>query len=896
MAEIARLPHVERVSVDAVVTAYEVGQAVRVAATGRAGTHAQGAGIVVAVIDTGIDRHHPALAGKVIGGYDFVNDDADPMDDHRHGTHVAGIIAASGGPMRGVAPGVSLLAYKVLDANGRGNVSDIVAAIERALADGADVMNLSLGAGGHPDDPMSRAVENAVAAGAVVCVAAGNAGRFHTIGSPGVAHSAITVGATNDEGLIAEFSSRGPAGRSGAIKPDLVAPGVEVLSTVLNGEYAVATGTSMATPYVAGLVALLREAHPDWTPARVKSALVSSAVPVANEEVMTQGTGRANLQRANASDVVVAPTHVNFGLDGTLAPVWSSTRTLSLRNASAVQRTIRLSAERVRVMPSEVVIPAGETREVEVAIEVVHEELGEVPDSFTFGGVIALEWAGGDARVPWAFVRAGRSIVTHPGALPDVYWGHGNRRGSVAIEPEAAEALVEPGVYDIAAIGARDGDVRIYVAEQQRIEGESLLALTPELAAHEVRLDGVDGQGMPLAEPLARVRLLLPDGPGIVLPPMSGRTLHATPFSDRFAIYALESGFDAESRTLHIVQHPLLRGLSASTALRNSPADFRAQELRIRFHDTAERTIVLMPRDYPRNGMDFGRIPSTFRAQSGGDSWTATILMTPELADAAFAGALQLSVNDQPPTLVAPMLRRDGQGFFTARGFARPLVPTGLAEGEVLELGNEPLHPSMRVDALDNSFGGEFDVRGSHGESRRDVTATFRVTDSDDQQVATGNVMFGGFGAQLPGRGAYRAELRAGDATMTLQFDTTHGNATLPSLTSLAVLDGAGRHTARLPHNGNGSLIFSTSDSAPGVAFRRRGALTWVQLTPVQIGEDATYRFVHRVDLADAIRIGGAIEVAIELRGEDETTATWIAPLFTTVSEGDGTKRRAARK
>ena len=127
---------------------------------------------------------------------------------------------------------------------------------------------------------------------------------------------------------------------------------------------------------------------------------------------------------------------------------------------------------------------------------------------------------------------------------------------------------------------------------------------------------------------------------------------------------------------------------------------------------------------------------------------------------------------------------------------------------------------------------------------------------------------------------------------MTLQFDTSAGNLQLPTLTSLAVLDAAGRHTSRLPLRGDGALVFSTSDATPGVAFRRRGALTWVQLTPVRVGEDASYGVIHRVDLADALRIGGDIEIAIEL-SNGTGSARWVAPAFTATEALP--KRRAAR-
>ena len=885
---IARLPHVERVSVDAIAEAYETG-AMRTAPVGNTKTRGDaGEGVVVAVIDTGIDHTHPALAGKIIGGWDFANDDDDPMDDHRHGTHVAGIIAATGGPMSGIAPGVSLLAYKVLDDEGRGSTSDIVAGIERAITDGADVINLSLGKGGNPDDPLARAVENAVAAGVVVVVAAGNSGSFHTIGSPGVAHSAITVGATLDTAAIADFSSRGPAGRSGAIKPDLVAPGVDVLSTVLGGEYGRSSGTSMASPYVAGVAALLVAAHPDWTPARIKSALVNMAIPFDGEEVMTQGTGLVSLERAMESDLSVAPTQVNFGLDGSLAPVWTSARTITVRNDSNAPRFLQLTAGNLRITPETLTLAPGETRAIEVAIDVDHEVSGTPPtDSFAFSGTIEIAWDGGMARVPWAYLRAGRSIVTYRGARPEVAWNFGSRNGSIAFEPDAVEALLEPGVYDIVAIAALDGDVRVFVAEQQAITGEAVLALAPEQAVHVVTFGAVDERGLPLQEPLFRTRVLMPDdGPALVLPKFAGRTIRSTAFSDRLALYAIESSWDAERRTAYVVQHPLVRGLAGPITLRNPSSELAAQPVRLRFEDSRERTVVLMPRDFPR-GSGFGPMPETFRVPSGSDEWTATVMMTPEIEGADFAGALHISVGTEAPQLLAPMLRRDANGFFTARRFPRPAIPVDVAPSEVLDFGSGPIHASMRVSANETSFGGEFDVRGNRGESQREKPATFRAVDRNNVEVASGVTQFGGFGGALPGRGSYRAELRSGDATMTLRFDTTPGVVELPTLTSVTVLDGAGQHATRLSRGGNGTLVFSTSHQTPSIAWRLRGSAAWQPLNAVRIGEDANYALVYRVDLANALRSSGDVEIRIEL-GDG---ATWIGPAFTAV-EG---KRRAVR-
>lgn len=237
---------------------------------------ADGQGIRVAVVDTGIDYAHPDLGGgfgpgfKVIGGYDFINGDGDPMDDFGHGTHVAGIIAANGA-IKGVAPGAKLLAFKVLGADGSGPYSAVIAGIDRAVDpdqdpatdDGAQVLNMSLGGPGDPDDAVSQAVDAAVSAGVVCVVAAGNTGSsYSTLGSPGCARKALTVGASDDQDAMAYFSSRGPSQPDLAIKPDLTAPGVSIYSTVPGGGYQSMSGTSMATPHVAGAAALLLQLHP----------------------------------------------------------------------------------------------------------------------------------------------------------------------------------------------------------------------------------------------------------------------------------------------------------------------------------------------------------------------------------------------------------------------------------------------------------------------------------------------------------------------------------------------------------------------------------------------------------------------------------------------------------
>jgi len=266
---------------------------------------------VVAVIDTGIDVSHVDLdGGKVIGWYDLVNGQTTPYDDHGHGTHCASIAAGTGegnSIYTGIAPGAALVGVKVLDSQGSGSMSGVTAGIDWAVANrntyGIEVISLSLGSSGSSDgtDSTSLAVNNAYANGIVVCVAAGNEGPArYTIGSPGAAANALTVGAVADPGhngfSLCYFSSRGPTA-DGRIKPDIVAPGVGIMAAYANSTngYVEMSGTSAATPFAAGTAALMLDANPNLTPSQVYNYIKSTAVdwgPVGQD--IDYGCGRLN--------------------------------------------------------------------------------------------------------------------------------------------------------------------------------------------------------------------------------------------------------------------------------------------------------------------------------------------------------------------------------------------------------------------------------------------------------------------------------------------------------------------------------------------------------------------------------------------------------------------------
>jgi hypothetical protein len=288
-----------------------------------------GQGTRVAVLDTGIDATHPDLRGRVSERVDFTTENGDAVDRNGHGTHVAAIVAGSGatsrGQRRGVAPDAMLLAGKVLDDEGQGSESQVVAGMEWA-APRADVVNMSLG-GLQPSDgtdPLSLALDSlAEEHGTLFVVAAGNDGPTdQLISTPSAAARALTVGAVDGRDVLAPFSSRGPLINTFAVKPEIVAPGVDVISAraagtamgrVIDAHYTAATGTSMAAPHVAGAAALLAQRHPGWAAAQLKAGLIGAADRLAGTDPYTVGAGRLNAARP-LDGVVAGAGLVNLGV------------------------------------------------------------------------------------------------------------------------------------------------------------------------------------------------------------------------------------------------------------------------------------------------------------------------------------------------------------------------------------------------------------------------------------------------------------------------------------------------------------------------------------------------------------------------------------------------------
>jgi subtilisin len=251
----------------------------------KAWSRTQGEGIRVAVVDTGVDFNHPDLKANYKGGYNAIDPDKPPMDDHGHGTHVAGTIAAvkDGKGVVGVAPKASIYGVKVLGAKGGGNLSSIVKGIIWVARNDIQVANMSLGS------PMGSifmrlAVKYAASKGVAIIAAAGNSGG--AVGYPAAYADTIAIAASDSRDKVAKFSSRGK-------QVDFIAPGVDVNSTLPGGGYGRFSGTSMATPHVAGLAALA-VAQGASGRSGVYDSLKRAASPLDGPAATEQGIGMIN--------------------------------------------------------------------------------------------------------------------------------------------------------------------------------------------------------------------------------------------------------------------------------------------------------------------------------------------------------------------------------------------------------------------------------------------------------------------------------------------------------------------------------------------------------------------------------------------------------------------------
>ncbi|MFG2304508.1 S8 family serine peptidase [Actinacidiphila glaucinigra] len=353
-----------------------------------------GSGVKVAVLDTGADTAHPDLKDRIVSTRSFVPDQ-DVQDRVGHGTHVASTVAgtgaASGGQEKGVAPGADLVVGKVLGDEGEGQESWVISGMEwAARTQHARVVNMSLGSPEPSDgtDPMSQSL-NALSAetGTLFVVSAGNISPTHpqvapyTIGSPAAADAALTVGAVDTADQLAIFSLIGPLVGSEGLKPDLTAPGVGVLAArsqytrTGEGSYTTMSGTSMASPHVAGAAVLLAQRHPDWSARQLKDALMSTSKPTPYLTAYQGGAGRVDVAAAVRSEVTATGSVFRF-LPWSNESTGSVKQKITYTNSGDEPVTLRLAVEpdasgdrSLSLSDGQVTVPAHGSSDVEVGVD-----------------------------------------------------------------------------------------------------------------------------------------------------------------------------------------------------------------------------------------------------------------------------------------------------------------------------------------------------------------------------------------------------------------------------------------------------------------------------------------------------------------------------------------------
>ncbi len=846
----------------------------------------KGQGIVIGIIDSGIDYMHPALGGgfgpgfKVIGGYDFVNDDADPIDDNNHGTHVAGIVAANGDSISGVAPEANLVAFKVLNSKGQGDESNIIAAIERVVdpnndgdfSDKLDVVNISLGFDeqGSPDDAMSTAVDNAVKLGVTFCIAAGNGGDFHTIGTPGMARLAITVGASDKNDNLASFSSKGPNRKIFSIKPEVVAPGVQILSTLPGAKYAAFRGTSMAAPHVAGVCALLKSIHPDWTPAQIKSALMTTAVDL-GEGTMVQGSGRIDALNAASVTAFANPAHLSFGLADPSRANWVVKDTLQITNHAAISQTFMPTFTGIEpgislsMQPSSFTLLPGETQEVITTLNALMDQLPNRPrgTSLSYDGTVLLSGTKDTLRLPWAFSKT--ITVTLVFDEPEPFFLFTSSRSfeflssAVQVDPYTYVIIAPvPGTYNIYAIlaGTGFGPPKVVIKERLPIQASQTIEVLTTDAVNLIDLNGIDEQGKTLAsldgatqKYKSRYAFLNPTilffKSTVTTASIESDSLYISNVSELYTIFASETRYDLESGDVYLVQHEPLSGVNSHHSLQNESSDFSTQNIQVNFPPNAEDPHISLWISWSRRFREPGKDNAGWHGvffdwdRISESPWNGKLFFTPNFYESYGFSATFTA-------LLEPILGRSHTRWITTNPFTKvgdkvgsfkwfaPRPDTYLSEnGGTMLFGDAPIYPVFEYDDMSRREITAFpEFRGSWHEIRSaDLRyTTYTLYDDENNEIRTGRFFD-------ETRNAVRSELVVpvdesdagpfrfefvntayfvgdipGRGQLINEFDTRRSDPTPPTFTSLKLLNSEGIPVSRLQINESATLEFSAAD------------------------------------------------------------------------------------
>jgi len=474
-----------------------------------------GLGVKVAILDTGVNYTRDELGGcfgegcRVAGGYDYINEDDDPMDDYGHGTHVAGIVGAKGG-LIGVAPDVTLYAYKVCDYSCQ--TDGIIAALEKAIdpdgdpltADGVDIINMSLGGPGELDDPLTVAVNELAAENVLVVISAGNEGDgAMTVASPGNAEKALTVASTDKNDVIANYSSRGPMLSESFQKPEISAPGSDIFSLALGEGLVSMSGTSMAAPHVAGAAALLKQKFPDLNAQEIKSLLVTSSDNI-NLPFSSAGAGRLNALAAVESTVVTSKNYLLFERLDRSQKKWLSQQTLEVKNLSQENVVISLSIDNDETAinysyggSSEFSIEAGASELITIDVEVNTESLLNAPDLIHRANLEIVS-TNSKSSVPLLIFDALKLEWSSENTLLSIWINSLEGNGDLLKEYTSQGGLfVRSGEYVISAVYDAPEKVSWVINEVKMGNEDVLININENEAVNEIKVKNfIDHQGV----------------------------------------------------------------------------------------------------------------------------------------------------------------------------------------------------------------------------------------------------------------------------------------------------------------------------------------------------------------------------------------------------------------
>ncbi|MGE5412232.1 MAG: S8 family serine peptidase, partial [Clostridiales bacterium] len=810
---------------------------------------------------------------RVIGGYDFVNKDNDPMDDFGHGTHVAGIIAGNSNSIKGVAPKALLVAYKVLESHGLGFESDIIASIEMTTDpnddgncnDRLDIVNMSLGSNiGNPFDAMTGAVNNAVKLGVTYCIAAGNDRYYDKIGSPGTAELAITVGATDKADTLAKFSSKGPTKKTYIIKPEILAPGVNIKSSLPGGKYENYSGTSMATPHVAGVCALIKHLHKDWTPEMIKSAIVSSAKDI-GLDIMAQGAGRVNAIKAISVKTVTIPSQLNFGLDKQNSKNWETADTIIIKNNSKSPQSYSI---KVRGLSNGIILEAdqnnftlqpGEMRDIVFNLNVdnnivTYKESGP----YSYGGTVHIISTEDTLKVPWSFVKA--PVLSLSFDRPLFFYQVYNKNRILNSYFDAwksndlysSELLLPSGNYSILAYftsplkdsTSKTTDIALIYKDSINIQGYKELKISSDEARYKVDFNGLDESGRKLST-LSKSKCIInlfsreKDNINRYLSGISTDNelkLKASNIPSDISIITGQFQNDPyNEHKVRIVNFPIISGLNSDIELKNTPTDFIQQNIRIH--------IPLGVKD------SYSQFPLTLRFKASswisylngtffrGDeikekNWEGVLYLTPEFSQDFGYSTAVFSFTGLSEWIETEAFRRKGDNLMCFNFFAPTDIFCSTDKGTMI-FGDGPIYPSwpgLSNSAINlNSSGYSITslpfFLGQLKESRySDLNHSVYTIYDQFNNIEKCDTLsnFTNTPITLP-LGKHKFELknnhytvagRWGKATLLTDINKTDLSYNSPNITTLRVLSSSGMPVNILPKKDKGTISFSVQNSS----------------------------------------------------------------------------------